>query len=67
MLIVPRDGAPEALGDRAFVAWDGRRSAARALADAMQILETKSLVTILTVGDVPGAEAMYSVTGVRAP
>jgi len=57
VLIVPRGGAPDALGDRAFVAWDGRRSAARALSDAMQILETKSLVTVLTVGDVPGADA----------
>jgi len=57
VLIVPRGGAPERLGDQAMVAWDGRRAAARALADAMQILETKSLVTILTVGEVPGAEA----------
>lgn len=57
VLIVPRDGAPEQLGDRAFVAWDGKRAAARALSDAMQMLETKTLVTIITVGDVPGAEA----------
>ncbi len=32
------------------MAWDGKRAATRALGDAMQILQTKSRVTILTIG-----------------
>lgn len=56
IIVVPR-GYERALGNRAVVAWDGQRAAARALSDAMQILETKELVTILTVarggGDQP--------------
>ncbi|MGB1239416.1 MAG: hypothetical protein ACPG4U_14450 [Pseudomonadales bacterium] len=49
VLVVPKDHAVENFNDRAIIAWDGRRAAARALSDAMNILETKKLVTILTV------------------
>lgn len=49
IIIVPR-GFDQPLGEQdVVVAWDGQRAAARALSDAMQILETKSSVTILTV------------------
>ena len=51
LLLVPHDYATEALNDHALVAWDGKRAAARALGDAMHILETKSRVTVLSVGD----------------
>lgn len=51
VLIVPRGYAVSQLNEHAVLAWDGTRAASRALSDAMQILETKSLVTILTVGD----------------
>lgn len=54
-LIVAPAGYDSPLGDRAVVAWDGQRAAARALADAMLILETKDLVTILTVEREEGA------------
>lgn len=50
VLIVPRDYRTDRLGDRAVLAWDGGRAAARAMSDAMTILENKSIVTILTVG-----------------
>lgn len=43
---------------RAVVAWDGGRAAARALADAMQILETESEVEIVSVGRSPLADAL---------
>lgn len=43
---------------RAVVAWDGGRAAARALADAMQILETESEVEIVSVGRSPLADSM---------
>ncbi|MGH1464473.1 MAG: universal stress protein [Cognatishimia sp.] len=51
VLIVPNDYEAAGLADHALVAWDGKRSAARALGDAMPILEEKAKVTILTVGN----------------
>lgn len=59
IIIVPR-GHDQPLGERAVVAWDGQRAAARALSDAMQILETKSLVTVLTITTLHGEEADHS-------
>lgn len=53
VLVVPNDYEAEGLADHALVAWDGKRSAARALGDAMPILEKKAKVTILTVGNHP--------------
>ena len=43
---------------RAVVAWDGGRAAARALADAMQILETEAEVEIVSVGRSPLADSL---------
>jgi nucleotide-binding universal stress UspA family protein len=51
VIVVPPDYASDILNEHALVAWDGKRAAARALGDAMHILETKSRVTVLTVGD----------------
>lgn len=50
VLIVPRGFRPRPLREEAVVAWDGSREVARALSDAMQILESKALVKIVTVG-----------------
>ncbi|MEM9320497.1 MAG: universal stress protein [Pseudomonadota bacterium] len=50
VLVVPHGYEAEGLADRAVVAWDGKRSAARALGDAMDVLAEKSHVTLLTVG-----------------
>lgn len=51
VLLVPREHNMSTFNDHAVVAWDGKRASARALADAMQILETESLVTVVTVAD----------------
>ncbi len=51
VLIVPADYEVAELKEHAVLAWDGKRAAARALSDAMLILETKSLVTVLTIGE----------------
>lgn len=51
VLIVPAGYETDRLVERAVLAWDGGRAAARALSDAMTILETKSHVTVLSVGD----------------
>lgn len=53
VLVVPNDYEGEQLTEHALVAWDGKRSAARALGDAMPILEEKAKVTVLTVGKQP--------------
>lgn len=50
VLVVPDGYRIEALDERAVLAWDGRRAAARALSDAMQILESKTEVAVLTIG-----------------
>ena len=51
VLLVPREFDVSAFDERAVLAWDGKRAAARALGDAMQILKTKSFVSIVTVDD----------------
>lgn len=50
VLVVPQSYDSPGLADHALLAWDGKRSAARALGDAMGILEGKRRVTVLTVG-----------------
>ncbi len=49
LLIVPHSYAVRPFQEYAVVAWDGSRQAARALSDAMQILETKKRLDIVTV------------------
>lgn len=56
VLIVPKGYAPERPVDRAILAWDGGRAAARAMSDAMAVLETKSHVTVFSAGDAPQAQ-----------
>lgn len=53
VLVVPNSYSAPVLSDHALLAWDGQRSAARALGDAMDILEGKRRVTVLTVGNHP--------------
>jgi nucleotide-binding universal stress UspA family protein len=51
VLLIPREFDMSTFNEHAVLAWDGKRAAARAVADAMQILKTKSLVTVVTVND----------------
>ena len=53
VFIVPPGYAAPRIVETALVAWDGKRAAARALADAMHILGTKERVTLLSVGSGP--------------
>ncbi|MEN8842119.1 MAG: universal stress protein [Octadecabacter sp.] len=57
VLVVPNGYAAKGLAERALVAWDGKRSAARAIGDAMAILESKAGVTLLSVGKTPRGTA----------
>ncbi len=49
VMIVPRDYVTEELGDMLLFAWDGRRAAARAISDAMKLIEDSSKVSVLSI------------------
>ena len=49
LIIVPNGYEVRPFQEHAVVAWDGSRPAARALSDAMQILETKKRLDVVTV------------------
>ncbi len=55
IVVVPLDYQVRPFTGHAVVAWDGSRPVARALSDAMQILETKERLDVVTVGR-PGAQ-----------
>jgi nucleotide-binding universal stress UspA family protein len=62
VLVVPKGYAVAVLNEHALVAWDGGRAAARALADAMQLLETKQKVTVLSVGTPGSSDVLAGIT-----
>ena len=53
VVVVPYRGRVDAIGKNALIAWNGSREAARAVADAMPLLEAAKAVTVLSIG---GAE-----------
>jgi nucleotide-binding universal stress UspA family protein len=61
ILVIPYIGAPAEIGRKVLVAWNGSREAARAVSDAMPILESADSIEIFVVephgmGDIPGAD-----------
>ena len=48
-LIVPCDWAPGTVGERVLIAWDASREAARAVSDAVPILEQASTVLVVSI------------------
>lgn len=63
VLVVPNAGNFDVVGKRVMVCWNASREAARAVQDAMPILEKADKVTVLAVnpsrsdhGDIPGAD-----------
>ena len=48
-LVVPYIGVQKTLGKRVLVAWDGSREAARAVNDALPVLQDANIVSILAV------------------
>ncbi len=61
VLVVPNGYEADGLADNVLVAWDGKRSSARAVGDAMPVLETKAKVTLLTVGAEAAPDTDYMV------
>ena len=45
-LVVPHSGTVQTLGENVLIAWDGSREAARAVADALPLLESARYVTV---------------------
>lgn len=56
VIIVPRKLEVQPFKGTAAIAWDGSRSASRALTDAMQILETKKQLDVLVVDTAGGSD-----------
>ena len=55
-LVVPDIGAGKTLGRRVMIAWDTGREAARAVNDALPILQQAEAVTVLSVNPRPGID-----------
>ena len=51
VLAVPFAGRFPTVGERALIAWNGSREAARAVADALPLLHRAKAVTVLTIDD----------------
>ena len=50
-LVVPYTGAPASVGENVLVAWNGGREAARAIGDALPLLERAKHIDIVAVDD----------------
>ena len=50
-LVVPHTGAPASVGENVLVAWNGGREAARAIGDALPLLERAKHIDIVAVDD----------------
>ncbi|WP_417227810.1 universal stress protein [Amphritea sp.] len=66
VLVFPRGWDQNEIPDHAVLAWDGKRTATRALADAMQILETKKRITVLTVATGKACKPLQGIDVVEA-
>jgi nucleotide-binding universal stress UspA family protein len=51
VMVVPPGHGPTPPFRRAVIAWDGKRAAARAMADAFTLLPADAVVTIVSIGD----------------
>jgi len=61
ILVIPYIGAAAEIGQKILVAWNASREAARAVSDAMPILEAADSIEVFAVephgmGDIPGAD-----------
>ncbi len=63
VLLVPPSWKGPELGRNVVVAWNGKREAARALADAVPLLDKADLVTIMTVDAEPSVDGVGPAPG----
>ncbi|MCB1756963.1 MAG: universal stress protein [Gammaproteobacteria bacterium] len=62
VLVIPQSFSLKKFSEQALIAWDGKRAAARALADALPILETRQQVTILSIDSGEPADTSGKIT-----
>ncbi|MFO1430200.1 MAG: universal stress protein [Candidatus Competibacteraceae bacterium] len=60
VLLIPYIGPRPSLGQRILVAWNGSKEAARAIFDALPLLDKAKQVTLLTIATESGTEAESS-------
>ena len=58
VLLVPPDWKGKSIGKRVVVAWNGKREAARALADASPLIEAADEIYLVTVDAKPGIDGV---------
>lgn len=63
LLVVPYAGGVQSVGRHVLVAWNASREAARAVNDALPLLEKASKVTILAVNPAPGPDGLGDAPG----
>jgi len=63
VLLVPPDWNGKTIAKRVVVAWNGKREAARALADAAPLIETADEIYLVTVDAKPGADGVGPAPG----
>src|SRR4051794_23281002 len=54
VLVIPYAGKPSSIGERVVIGWNASREAARAVNDALPLLETAEKVSVLAVNPKPG-------------
>ena len=64
-LVVPQTGAPASVGENVLVAWNGGREAARAIGDALPLLERAKRIDILAVDDDGEPDVAERLAGAR--
>jgi nucleotide-binding universal stress UspA family protein len=57
VLVVPYAGRFETLGQRVLIGWNAKREAARAVNDALPLIEGAAWATVLVVNPQPGADS----------
>lgn len=63
VLLVPPDWKGERIGRKVVVAWNAKREAARALADAMPLIEGAEEIYLATIDAKPGADGVGPAPG----
>ena len=58
VLVVPYAGKPASIGERVVIGWNASREAARAVNDALPLLETAQKVSVLAVNPKPGFDGL---------
>ena len=58
VLVIPYAGKPASIGERVVIGWNGSREAARAVNDALPLLETAEKVSVLAVNPKPGFDGL---------